>query len=278
MPVIFKKYKQCVPPVSTRWNPIYLEHGRLEVDDSSIKWISSDDGVMRIPVARITTLVMGPGSTVTHAAIAMCARMNTVILWVGDDNLHFYAYGVSVNEKCITTMRHAELYADLECREQIAIKMFKYRFGQEVEGKSIEQLRGMEGFRVKKMYRELSEEYGVAWIHRNSSDMLSHIIGPQDDINKMITISNFYLYSICLSVCLSMGYLPALGFIHVDGKTPFIYDVADLVKDSFVRLCFKVYSREGRLIKSVLSDEFKKHVKEKKVIEKLPNLLKDIMC
>lgn len=57
------------PQVKDRYPYVYLEHGRLEVDDSSVKWISADGYVVRLPVATIGSLFLGPGTSVTHAAM-----------------------------------------------------------------------------------------------------------------------------------------------------------------------------------------------------------------
>jgi hypothetical protein len=52
------------PPLETlaqakdRWTPIYLEHGRLEVDDSSVIWIGADGLLCRIPVATVRRTVL----------------------------------------------------------------------------------------------------------------------------------------------------------------------------------------------------------------------------
>jgi hypothetical protein len=56
------------PPIETlalakdRWTPIYLEHGRLEVDDASVKWIGANGLLCRLPVATISSIMLGPGT------------------------------------------------------------------------------------------------------------------------------------------------------------------------------------------------------------------------
>lgn len=278
MPLIFKDFNKCIPPVSSRWTPIYLEHGRLEVDDSSVKWIGAEGDIIRIPVARISIIILGPGSVVTHAAICMCSRLNTPVSWVGEDGIYFYSFGVNVNEKCQTAQIQAKLYSDPVERERIALKMYTYRFKEETKGKSIEQLRGMEGARVKDLYYRLGKKYSVRWSGRNSSGQLEHILGAQDDINRMIKLSNFFLYSLTLSVALSMGYITSLGFIHVDGKIPFIYDIADLVKDDYIEFCFRHYSEERILSNTLFYEAFKNFAHKDKLLKKLPDLLKKVIC
>ncbi len=160
------------PPLETlasakdRWTPLYLEHGRLEVDDSSVKWIGANGLLCRIPVATVSALILGPGTTVTHAAIKACAESNTPVCWTGEESLRFYAFGLTPNHTNDMPRLHAEAWADKRRRTQIARDMFLMRFpGVEVEGKSVKELRGMEGLRVRTLYAQLGLEHGVTWKH-----------------------------------------------------------------------------------------------------------------
>lgn len=155
------------PPLETlamardRWTPVYLEHGRLEVDDSSVKWISADGTLCRIPAATVSALLFGPGTTVTHAAMKACAESNTPVCWTGEECLHFYAFGLTPNLTNDVPRLHAEASADKRRRTQIARAMFQMRFPDvAVDGKSIKDLRGMEGLRVRALYTELGLKHG----------------------------------------------------------------------------------------------------------------------
>lgn len=279
MPVIFKNFNKCVPSFSGRWTPLYLEHGRLEIDDSSVKWISATGDVVRIPAARLSVIMLGPGTTITHAAITSLSRLHTPVVWVGDDGMRFYAFGVDINEKCQTSMDHALVYADVSKRESIARKMFSERFPEEdVESKTIMELRGMEGFRVRQMYQTMAAKYNVPWDVRNASGMIESL-GNQDDLNKMLTLANHSLYCICLSAITTMGYLPSLGFVHVDGKIPFVYDIADLYK-AYVTIepCFKTYAYYKGYDKDATLNAVKEAVESYKIIEKIPKDLKRLIC
>ena len=97
MPVFEPPPLETLTPARERWTPLYLEHGRIEVDDSSVKWIGADRTVLRIPVATVSALMLGPGTTVTHAAIKACADCNTPICWIGAEGMRFYAFGADPN-------------------------------------------------------------------------------------------------------------------------------------------------------------------------------------
>src|SRR5271165_1430274 len=107
MPIFEKPPLETLTPAKDRWTPIYLEHGRLEVDDSSIKWIGADRLVYRLPVATLSAVLLGPGTSVTHAAIVACANSNTPVCWIAEDGMRFYAFGITPNHDNDMPRRHA---------------------------------------------------------------------------------------------------------------------------------------------------------------------------
>ena len=112
MPIFEKPPLETLTPAKDRWTPIYLEHGRLEVDDSSIKWIGADGMVYRLPVATLSAVLLGPGTTVTHAAMKACADSNTPVCWIGEDGMRFYAFGITPNHDNSMSRKHAAAWAD----------------------------------------------------------------------------------------------------------------------------------------------------------------------
>lgn len=274
--IIFKNFHNIVPMCKDRWTPIYLEHGHLEVENYSIKWIDSIGTHMSIPVAMLSCIILGPGSTITHAAIVSCSKTNTPIVWMGDDGLYYYATGVNVNERCQTTINHAKLYSNNENRLTIARKMFNHRFPDAaLDDKTLDQMKGIEGNRIRNAYRDMSKKYSVEWACRNTNGIYGIDV---DDLNLSLNILNFNLYCICLSVATTMGYIPALGFIHSDGKIPFIYDLADLYKvDITFDVAFSTYADIRRYNKQLLTQNFTQKVSEYNLMSKIPKDLKEIM-
>lgn len=228
MPIFEKPPIETLASAKDRWTPLYLEHGRLEVDDASVKWISAKSLVCRIPVATVSSLILGPGTTLTHAAIKVCADCNTPVFWMGEDGMRFYSYGIQPNHDNSMARLHAEAWADKKRREEIARSMFRFRFEDvEVKSATIQQLRGMEGRRVKFTYERLGLEHGVTWKGRDYNAQKWDLA---DGINKALSAANASLYALTSAVCLGMGFIPQLGFVHDGGTLPFIYDVADLYK------------------------------------------------
>jgi CRISP-associated protein Cas1 len=188
------------PPLDTlsmgkdRWTPLYLEHGRLEVDDSSVKWISAQRIVCRIPVATVSALILGPGTSITHAAVKVCADSNTPVFWMGQDGMRFYSFGIQPNHDNSMARVHATAWGSKKKREDIARAMFRFRFEDvEVSSSTVQQLRGMEGRRVKFTYERLGIEHGVTWKGRDYNTQNWQLA---DGINRALSAANSSLYAL----------------------------------------------------------------------------------
>ena len=241
----------------------------MEVDDSSIKWIGSDGTLCRIPVAAVSALLLGPGTTVTHAAIKACAESNTALCWTGEDSLRFYAFGLTPNHTNAMPRLHAEAWADKKRRTQIARAMFRMRFQDlDVEGRSVKELRGMEGIRVRSLYTQFGLEHGVTWKGRNYD---RQNWDTSDKINQALSVSNASLYALCSAVICSLGYLPSLGFVHDAGTLPFVYDVADLYKHLTSIPAAFLAVRQGDDIKGEsVRKILKQKVEEHRILQRIP--------
>lgn len=258
--------RDTLPRASDRYPFIYLERGRLEIDDSSIKWIDAEGGCIRLPVATLNCLLLGPGTSVTHEAIKVASAANCHICWVGEDGLLFYAAGIVPTSNTRNLQRQALLSADPALSIAVARALFLHRFPQEdVSKKSLQELMGMEGFRVRKLYLEKAQEYGVGWKGR------SFVPGKfelSDITNRVITSTNAALYGIIASVVHSLGYSPHLGFVHSGSPLPFVYDLADLYKGYFcVDLSFSLTLQlAGQYNKFTVSEAFRRRVVEKDLL------------
>ena len=276
MPIFEKPPLETLTPAKDRWTPIYLEHGRLEVDDSSIKWIGADRLVYRLPVATLSAVLLGPGTTVTHAAMKACADSNTPVCWIGEDCMRFYAFGITPNHTNDMPRKHAALWADKKKRAEIARRMFVLRFPDlDVQAHSVPELRGMEGLRVRTKYAELGQQYGVTWKGRDYDKSNWNIA---DGINRTLSAANASLYAVCAAVCCSLGYLPSLGFVHDAGTLPFIYDVADLYKEiTSMPAAFQAIRQKpddkGELTRQLL----KERIEAEKLLQKMPKDLETLI-
>ena len=276
MPIFERPPFETLAPAKDRWTPVYLEHGRLEVDDASVKWIGADYTVLRIPVATVSALLLGPGTVVTHAAMKACGECKTPVFWIGADGLRFYAGGVGLNHDNERAILHARLHASRSKKIEIAKRMFRHRFkGADVSGKSINELRGMEGARVRRLYKRFGEHYGVTWKGREYNPSNWHLA---DGINKAISAANASLYALCTAVICSMGYLPHLGFIHSRGAIPFVYDMADLYKEEItLEAAFSSIAANPSAGTDEVLAELKKKVEATGLMRRLPRDLEEIV-
>lgn len=277
MPLFERPPLETLASAKDRWTPLYLEHGRLEVDDSSVKWIGADRLVYRLPVATISAILLGPGTTVTHAAIKACADSNTPVCWIGEDAMRFYAFGLAPNHDNDMPRFHAAIWADKKRRTDIARRMFKMRFPDvDVESRTVKELRGMEGLRVRALYAEMGLKHGVTWKGRNYDKSNWDMA---DGVNRSLSAANASLYALCAAVVCSLGYVPSLGFIHDAGTLPFIYDVADLYKHlTSIPAAFMAVRQDpkddGELTRKLL----KQRIEEERLLQRIPKDLEALFA
>ncbi len=224
--LLLKPDRSYYPLAKDRYPLLYLEHGRLEVDDSSVKWINCDNIVVMIPVAEIHCLFLGPGTSITHESVKIIGSCGCSIAFVGEDCLHFYCHGISPTSDTRNLSHQLSLAYNTELSIKIARKMFAFRFKDiNLENYSLSEMMGIEGNRVKELYRKKALEYHCSWHGR------FYIPGDQeksDLINKRLSFYNTLLYGLCTSTIVSLGFSPHVGFIHKGSLLPLTYDFADL--------------------------------------------------
>lgn len=269
--------RESLPRASDRYPFIYLERGRLEIDDSSVKWIDCDGNVIRLPVATLNCLLLGPGTSITHEAVKATAQSNCHICWVGEDSLLFYAAGVLPTADSRNFRRHAMLASDPVLSLKVARYMFKNRFpGVDLENKTRQEMMGMEGIRVRELYEQKAQEYQVGWKGRKYTPGKFEM---SDLTNQILTAANAALYGILCSITHSLGYSPHLGFIHSGSPLPFIYDLADLYKAELcIDLAFhQTLAGAGQYNKYAVAEEFRKRVLEMDLLKRATEDIEDLL-
>lgn len=267
--LIIKVTHDTLPQIKDRYPFLYLERGRLEIDDSSVKWIDSEGEVIRLPIATITTLLLGPGTSVTHEAIKVLAAANCNVCWVGEDSLLFYAVGNSPTANTRNLRHQMQVSCNPEKSLEVARRMYARRFPDEdLKGKNLKEMMGMEGYRVRALYEKKANEYGVGWRGRSFTPGKMEL---SDITNQILTASNAALYGILSSCIYSMGYSPHIGFIHSGSPLPFVYDMADLYKEDLcIDMAFKMtLELAGEYNKHRVSSEFRKRVLDYKLLERI---------
>ena len=256
-----------LPKVRDMLSFVYIEHGRIDQHDRAIA-VHDDEGVTPIPIASTAVLLLGPGTRVTHAAMVALADNNALAIWVGEEGVRCYAQGLGGTRSSAALLHQAALVSNEASRLEVVKRMYRLRFHEEVEdGLSVEQLRGMEGVRVRNTYARISRETGVAWSGRNY-DRGSW--ATADPVNRALSAANSCLYGICQAAILSIGLSPALGFIHTGKQLSFVYDVGDLYKTELtIPLAFSLAAENPPELERACRLRCRDLFKEKKLLQRI---------
>ncbi|MBK6887881.1 MAG: type I-E CRISPR-associated endonuclease Cas1 [Tetrasphaera sp.] len=214
--------------VSDRVTTLYVERCHVDRAENAVVVVNKERTV-RVPAAYIAALMLGPGTRITHGAIRLLADSGTSVTWVGESGVRMYAAGLGPARSGAIALRQAFLVSRTSERLAVARAMYGMRFPDEDVGTAtMQQLRGREGARVKKIYRELSDLTGVPWSGRKYRAGDAFAAG--DDINRALSAAHACLYALSHAVIVGVGAVPALGFVHTGSALSFVLDIADLYK------------------------------------------------
>ncbi len=255
---------------------VFIEKGQIDVKDGAFVVIDETGIRTHIPVGTIACIMLEPGTRVSHHAAALAARAGTLLVWVGEAGVRLYASGQPGGARSDRLLYQAKLALDDTARLKVVRKMYEIRFGEAApEKRSVEQLRGIEGSRVKKTYQLLAKQYGVEWKGRNYD---RNQWDNSDMPNRCISAATACLYGITEAAVLAAGYAPAIGFIHTGKPLSFVYDIADLYKfDRIIPLAFQIaaknYRDADREVRLMCRDEFRQSKMLKKIIPMIEEVL-----
>ncbi|MFB0918614.1 MAG: type I-E CRISPR-associated endonuclease Cas1e [Clostridiaceae bacterium] len=249
-----------LPRVKDRVSFIYIEHAKISRQDSSIT-IIEERGIVKIPSAMISVLLLGPGTDISHRAMELIGDTGTSVVWVGERGVRHYAHGRALSHSDKFLVKQAQLASNTHLRLKVAKKMYQKRFpNEDVSELTMQQLRGREGSRIRSTYRTLSKKHGVPWTGRSYDP--DNFEGGSI-INQALSSAHFALYGLVYSVIVALGASPGLGFVHVGHDLSFVYDVADLYKaDITIPIAFEVaenYKKDddvGKITRLKVRDKF----------------------
>lgn len=213
--------------ISDRITFLYLEHAIVHRDGNAIT-VRDERGVVHVPAATIAAVLLGPGTTISHQAMMLLADSGASSVWLGEQGVRYYAHGRPLARTSRLLEAQAALVSNQSSRLRVARSMYALRFpGEDAEAFTMQQLRGREGARVRRAYREAASEYGVQWTSRQyrPDDFASG-----DELNMALSAATACLYGVVHAVVVALGCSPALGFVHTGHDRSFVYDVADLYK------------------------------------------------
>lgn len=256
---------------------VFLEYGNLDVLDGAFVLVDKNGVRTHIPVGGVACIMLEPGTRVSHAAIALASRVGTLLVWVGEAGVRLYAAGQPGGARSDRLLYQAKLALDDDLRLKVVRKMYALRFGDEPPARrSIEQLRGIEGARVREMYKQLARRYRVDWERREYD---ADVWESGDLPNRCLSAATACLYGITEAAVLAAGYAPAIGFIHTGKPQSFVYDIADIVKfETVVPLAFEQASRvplqPERVVRLACRDVFRKS----RILERLIPLIDEVLA
>ena len=263
-------------PIKDRISILFIEYGNIDVIDGAFVVVDKSGVRTQIPVGSVACLMLEPGTRVSHAAAALAAKVGTLLIWVGEGGVRLYAAGQPGGARSDRLLFQAKNALDETARLKVVRRMYQFRFKEEAPSRrSIDQLRGIEGARVKEIYKLIAKKYGVPWKGRKY-DVKDWDSG--DVVNKCLSAANSCLYGITEAAILAAGYSPAIGFIHNGKPLSFVYDIADLFKfDTVVPAAFKIASKSFPQPDREVRKECRRMFIENKILEKLIPTIQDVL-
>lgn len=260
---------------------LFVEKGEIDVVDGAFVRVDCQGERVRpiltqIPVGGVACIMLEPGTRVSHRAAALAARVGTLLVWVGEAGVRLYSAGQPGGARADRLLYQARLALDENLRLKVVRKMYALRFGEQPPARrSVEQLRGIEGARVRRAYQLLAQKYGIKWNGRNYDPAEWDV---SDLPNRCLSSATAALYGVTEAAILAAGYAPAVGFIHTGKPLSFVYDVADIYKfETVVPAAFKVAAAPSdnpeRAVRLACRDIFRQTKLLERIIPDIENVL-----
>ena len=166
-------------PIKDRLSVLFIEKGHLDVLDGAFVVVDKTGVRTHIPVGGVACLMLEPGTRVSHAAVALAARVGTLLVWVGEAGVRLYSSGQPGGARADRLLYQAKLALDDNLRLKV----------------------------VREMYKRIAAKYGVDWKARNydTSDW-----DKGDLPNRCLSSATACLYGVTEAAVLAAGYAPAV--------------------------------------------------------------------
>lgn len=270
-------------PLKERAGIVFLRYGELDVIDSAFVLVDANGVRVQIPIGGLACIMLEPGTRVSHAAVVLAAQVGCLIVWVGESGVRLYSAGQPGGARADRLLFQARVALDDDARLNVVREMYRRRFGEEAPSRrSVDQLRGIEGARVREMYKLLAQRHGVAWSARNYD---RKDWDAADIPNRALSAATACLYGLSEAAILAAGYAPAIGFLHRGKPLSFVYDVADIYKFETVapaafETAAKIHKGKGdgtpvdRQVRIACRDLFRKSGLLDRIIPDIEDILK----
>jgi CRISPR-associated protein Cas1 len=262
-----EKNLHILPRVADSSSFLYIEKSFIEKDDTSVT-ARAGETVTRIPAASILALVLGPGTSITHAAVAALGETGCSVIWAGEDSVRFYAAGGGRSRSSAAVMRQALAWAEPGLRLEVTRRMYRMRFPEPLPANlTLQQLRGKEGVRVREAYQAAARAAGIEWRGRNYD---RSNWADADPVNRALSAGAACLYGACHGAIAALGYSPAIGFIHTGKQLSFVYDVADLYKiEVLLPAAFEAAANTSERVESAVRRALRARIQGTRMLERV---------
>lgn len=271
MPGIIRPELQQLPQITDRMTFLYLERCKISRQDGAIS-VLDDKGKVYIPAAAISVLLLGPGTDISHRAMELIGDMGVSVVWVGEHGVRYYAGGRPLTHQSELLLKQAALVSNQRTHLAVARKMYQMRFPEEDVSKlTMQQLRGREGSRIRRVYKEEAQKWKITW---NGRLYRPEDFAGGDSVNQALSAGHACLYGLAHAVIAALGCSPGLGFVHVGHELSFVYDIADLYKaDITIPIAFEVAAENPEDLPSVVRRRVRDVMAKERLLEKM---VKDI--
>jgi CRISP-associated protein Cas1 len=271
-------------PHADRHGLLWLEYGKLYVENGNLTFTTAGtshlkQGSYQIPYQTVSNIFAGPGTVITHDSFRILARHGTGLIIAGAGGVRCYASMPFGPDHSDWARRQVALWADKELRMQVVRKMYSMRLGEDMPGEDINVLRGIEGMRMKEVYRQLASHYKIAWHGRRYNRK-----NPEGDdpVNIAINHATTAVYAAANIAVSCTSTIPQLGFIHETAGVAFPLDIADLYRAEFtLPVAFEaVKSQEQKSFKNIESTTRRligSRMGREKIISKMIESIKEVL-
>lgn len=274
-------------PHADRHGLLWIERGRLSVEDGCLRFATAGGGPLRtgvysIPYQQVSILLLGPGTAVTHDAMRILSLHGVGTLFVGTGGTRLYAESLpSPPDRADVARNHALIWADPERRIEVARRMYALRLGRQLPPhlRNLDTLRGMEGARARTTYALLAQSFGVHWAGRKYDRTEPN---ANDPVNAAVNHVATAFYAAARVAVAVTGAIPQLGFVHEASGFSFALDIADLFRtDVTLPTAFaaakRFESRGGPSLEQVARHQAAIELQRQEVIPRMIDHIKSLL-
>lgn len=221
-----------IPRVADKRGWLFLDRCRIQRDNYGVlATITRSDGTdvrVYLPVASLQAILIGPGTSITGPAIGAIIDSGCSISIVGSGATTYHSTITPRSTPTDLLLTQAVTVTDQTMRIAAARRLYQLRFDNPLpDDVTIEQLRGLEGVRMKTLYKSLAQLHHIPRFRRTYDP---HNYENTDPINQALSTGNACLYATVLTVIHTLGLSPGLGVLHTGHPRAFAHDIADLYK------------------------------------------------